>query len=552
VEHYKGNPNLKKANQEIEWSPDLAQEIMKCMDDPVYFTETYMKIVHVDHGLINFNLYDYQKDMLYDMRDNRFNAFCMARQSGKSITVCAFILWYIIFNKNKEVGILANKGDTAREILGRIQLAYQHLPKWLTHGVVEFNKGSFVLENGSLVIAAATSSDNVRGHSFALIYMDEVAFVENYDEFYASVFPTISSGKSTKVIQTSTPKGLNHFYKTIQLGKKVDTPDWNGFNVREIPWHRVPGRDEKWKETTLQALNNDLQKFNQEFNIEFLGSSGTLIAGWKLQELMHSTPIFEELDVLQYVAPQKDHIYIAIVDVSRGKGLDYSTIQVIDITKMPYQQVLTYRSNFVVPSDFSEIINRIGRSYNEAFVLIEINDIGQQVAELLFHDYEYENMLNTENRGRLGKQIVTGFGLTPNADRGIRTTKPVKNIGCSILKLLVEQNQLYIQDFNTIEELSTFSKKGVSYEAEPGCHDDLVMPLVLFAWLSDQPYFKDLTDISTLARIREIKSEQMQSVAGPLAFFVDGTPQKKVEVRGGDSWIIDAEFEMPKRTGWIG
>lgn len=534
MKFYNGNQHLSRANQAIQWTPHMVEEFLKCKDDPIYFVENYIKIVHVDRGLISFELYDYQREMILNMRDNRECAFCMSRQSGKSVTVVAFILWYIIFSEHpKEVGILANKGDTAREILGRVQLAYQHLPQWLKHGVVEWQKGSFHLENGAKVIAAATSSSNIRGKSLAFLYLDEVAFVENYDEFFASVYPTISSGKETKVVMTSTPNGLNHFYKTIQMAKQGE----NGFAHMEIPWHRVPGRDEAWRIATLKALNNDQQKFDQEFAIQFLGSSGTLIAGWKLKELVSKIPIFEEINIKQYEQVQTDHSYIAIADVSRGKGLDYSALQIIDISSMPYQQVLTYRSNTVVPSDFAEIINRIGNHFNNAFLLVEINDIGQQVAEILFHDYEYSNMLNTENKGRLGKRIMTAMGVTPQTDRGIRTTKPVKNIGCSMLKLLIEQNQLIVNDFDTIQEMSTFSKKGNSYEAEPGTHDDLIMSLVLFGWASDQPFFKELTDISTLLKIREMQSSQIKEYAGPLAYLNDGISEHmKPEKRGEDLW----------------
>ena len=529
---YNGNPNLKKVNTKIEWTPDLVKEYIKCKEDIIYFVETYMKIVHVDKGLINFKLYSYQRQMLKDMQEHRFNAFCLSRQSGKSITVSAFILWFIIFNNEKEVGILANKGDTAREILGRIQLAYQHLPKWLTHGITIWNKGSFELENKSKVIAAATSSDNVRGHTFALVYLDEVAFVENYNEFFASVFPTISSGQTTKIIMTSTPNGLNHFYQTITMGLNKQ----NNFNVRVVPWHQVPGRDENWKEQTLKALNHDQAKFAQEFNVEFLGSSGTLIAGWKLQELVPQIAINEKQGIVQYEKSNKGRTYCGVADVSRGKGLDYSALQIIDVTEMPYKQVCVFRDNMTTPGDFAEIINRLGRQYNSCPILVEVNDIGQQTAETLYFDYEYESMLFTESAGKAGKRITTGASKPGSVDRGIRTTKTVKNVGCSMLKLLIEQNQLIINDYNTIHELSTFSKKNNTYEAEPGNNDDLVMCLVLFAWLTEQKYFKDLTDINTLLMLKEKNEEQLYNDLLPFGFIDDGIGQDPTPDSNGDKW----------------
>lgn len=533
---YNGNANLKRSNQNIEWTPELVQEYVKCSKDVIYFTEKYMKIINVDKGLINFKLYDYQKEMLKSFADNRFNIVTTARQAGKSTTTCAFILWYIIFNPEKTVALLANKGDTAREILGRVQLAYQHLPKWLQQGVKEWNKGSFELENNSRVLAAATSSDAIRGYSINLLFIDEAAFIENWDEFFTSVYPTISSGTESKIVLVSTPNGLNHFY-SIWVNAQEKR---NSYNYIKVLWQDVPGRDENWKNDTLAAMNFDLEKFNQEYNCEFLGSSGTLIAGWKLKELVHQTPMVEKEGLIQYIGPQKDHIYLIICDVSRGKGLDHSAFQVLDVTSMPYSQVCVFRNNMITPVDYADIIHRTAVAYNKASVLVEINDIGEQVSTSLNYDFGYENVLFTENAGRSGKRITSGFG-GGSIDKGIRTTKIVKSVGCSILKLLVEQNQLVINDFHTINELSTFSKKGNSYEAEPGKHDDLVMCLVLFAWLSEQQYFKDYTNINTLVSLREKSEEDMEQDMAPFGFVFDGREnfgdEEEYERFVPDSWM---------------
>ena len=521
---YKGNANLKKINQSIEWSPEYVQEYIKCSQDPIYFIESYMKIISINEGLVNFKLYPYQKVMIRNFADNRFNIITTARQAGKSTTTCGFILWYIIFHPEKTVALLANKGDTAREILNRIQLAYQHLPKWLQQGVVEWNKGSFVLENNSRVIASSTSTDAIRGYSINLLFIDEAAFIDNWDEFFTSVYPTISSGNDTKIILVSTPNGLNHFY-SIWVNSVEKRNSYANMFVR---WQDVPGRDEKWREDTLAAMNFDIEKFDQEYNCEFLGSSGTLIAGWKLKELVHQTPIAEREGLIQYKPPVPGHAYMMVCDVSRGKGLDYSAFQVIDVSKMPYDQVAVYRNNSVTPADYADVIHRTAKAYNDAAVLVEVNDIGEQTAHTLQYDFAYENVLFTENAGRGGKRITQGFGGTGNAitkgkkDKGIRTTKVVKSVGCSILKLLVEGNQLIVNDFHTINELSTFSKKANSYEAESGKHDDLVMCLVLFSWLSEQQYFKDYTNINTLLSLREKTDEDMEQDMSPFGFVFDG------------------------------
>jgi hypothetical protein len=535
VKGYNGNVLLKRANQDIEWTPELIQEWVKCSEDPIYFIENHMKIITLNDGLQNFKPYPYQRDMIHSFVENRYTIVTTARQAGKSTTTCGFILWYIIFHADKTVALLANKGETAREILGRVQLAYQHLPQWLQQGIKEWNKGSFVLENNSRVIAAATSASAIRGYTINLLFIDEAAHIDNWDEFFTSVYPTISSGTDSKIVLVSTPNGLNHFYSTwvnAQEGR-------NGYNPILVNWEAVPGRDEKWKQNTLAGMNFDIEKFDQEMNCEFLGSSGTLISGWKLKELVHQAPIVKQEGLIQYYKPEKNHIYIIIADVSRGKGLDYSAFQVIDVTKMPYDQVCVYRNNAVTPVDYADVIHRIAKAYNNASVLVEINDIGEQVSHSLHYDFGYEHILFTENAGRSGKQVTAGFSGR-SADKGIRTTKVVKSVGCSILKLLVEQNQFIINDFHTINELSTFSKKGNSYEAESGKHDDLVMCLVLFAWLSEQQYFKDYSNINTLMSLREKTEEDMELDLSPFGFIFDGREDFK-----------DDEFERIVPESWM-
>jgi len=535
IKGYLGNNDLKRSGEEIEFTPDMLKEYVKCSKDPIYFAENYIKIVHVDKGLVNLEMYDYQKEITEKITNNRRVAVLTARQSGKTTTAVAVILHYILFNEFKTVAILANKGDAAREVLSRVQLAYEALPKWMQQGIEEWNKGNITLENGCKIYAGTTTSSAIRGKSISFLYLDEVAFIEGFDEFFASVYPTISSGDTTKLLMTSTPNGLNHFWKTCK-GAEEKT---NGYEFVKVMWHDVPGRDETWRKETIEALDHDEEKFNQEYCCEFIGSSGTLISGAKLKQLLHSKPLVEKDNMCQYEAVKEGHAYVMTVDVSRGKGLDYSTFTVFDVTEMPYKQVVCYRDNMISPVDFASIIYRIGLMYNESAILIEVNDIGEQVSDVLLMDYGYENLLFTENAGRSGKRISGGFGRS--ADHGIRTTKSVKQKGCSILKMLVEQNQMILVDYNTIQELSRFSKKGFSYEAEPGFHDDMVMNLVIFAWLTDDRFFRELTDINTLAQLREKTEEQLNEDLLPFGFIDTGDD---INQDGGWQSVPGRAFEV--------
>ena len=512
---YRGNSFLKKVGTEIEWTPTLIQEFIRCKHNPIYFCKTYMKVVHVDRGLVPLDLYPYQEEMINSFLNNRNTAVATARQAGKTTAMVGFALHYVLFNDEKVIGIIANKGDTARKIMGRIQKAYENLPKWLQQGVREFNKGTFVLENGSKIFAGSTTSDSIRGDSLNAILIDECAFVEGWDEFAASTMPVISSGKDTKVILVSTPKGLNHFWSIWTKAERKE----NDFNPIKVMWYDVPGRDEAWKESTLRTMNNDIEAFNQEYCVEFQGSSGTLISGAALKSLVPGTLVSQQDGMTVYSIPEKDHSYTITCDVSEGKARDYSTFSVIDVTNMPYRQVCTYRNNLTPPSEFSDIIFRTGLWYNTASVLIETNNIGAEVANLLF-DLEYENILYTENGGAKGKRIASNAN---KAERGVRTTITTKAVGCAVLKLLVEQQQLVINDFDTIKELSRFSKKGRSYEAEDGEHDDMVMTLVIFAWLTTQDAFKDLTDINTMSMLRERSRADMEEQMSAIGLFSDGS-----------------------------
>ena len=537
-EHYLGNPNLKSVGLPVEWTEESIKEYQKCMEDPRHFIEKYVKVVHVDKGLIEFDMYPYQKKMIDSFVNDRFVICKMPRQSGKSTTIISFLLHYILFNESVNCAILANKLATARELLSRLQLAYEHLPKWMQQGVVVWNKGNIELENGSKVLAAATSSSAVRGSSFNIIFLDEFAHVPNNiaDQFFTSVYPTISSGETTKVFIVSTPLGLNMFYKMwidAEEGRSNYTPI-------DVDWREVPGRDNKWRDETIK--NTSQQQFTQEFECEFIGSTLTLIAPSKLRTMTFQTPLASQGGMDVYEQPVKGCSYCVVADSAHGKEQDYSALSVFNISEIPYKQVAKYRDNQISPMVYPNIIYNIGAKYNTAWVLCEINDIGQQVAETLHFELEYENILMCSMHGRAGQKIGGGFGK--NAQLGLRTSKQLKRIGCAALKDMIETDKLIIPDFDTIAELTTFSSKHNSFEAEEGHHDDLAMTLVIFAWTVQQQYFKDMTDLDIRKQIYQDQMDSLEQDMLPFGIIDDGKDETTVVDNTGQVWeIADPEHQ---------
>jgi hypothetical protein len=521
---YLGNPKLKRSGVQTQWTPEQIVEYAKCAVDSIYFIETYCKIVHVDKGLINFNLHPFQKDMIKTFVDNRFVICKMPRQVGKTTTTAGYILWEVLFHEYSNVAILANKDKKAREILDRIQKMYENLPKWLQQGVTEWNKGNIELENGSKIVASATSASAARGDSYSLVYLDEFAHVEKnvQDEFFTSVYPTISSGQNTKLIITSTPLGMEMFYKIWVEAEEGR----NKYVPVSINWWDVPGRDEKWKEQELANIGQE--RFNQEYNCEFLGSSNTLIHPTKLRALTHKTPkISNELGLKEYYPPEEDVIYAIVVDTSRGVGGDASAFIVFNVNTFPYKICCTFKSNLISPLIYPNIIHDTAKRYNDALILVETNDIGQQVADILHHDLEYEGVLVSAMSGRSGQSLSGGFAYS--AHKGVRTTKQVKRIGCSTLKTLVEADKLLIEDYDTIYELSRFVQKKQSYEADTG-NDDLVMCCVLFSWLTAQPYFKEITDIDIRKKIYEQNENMLIEEMMPFGVYSSGDDEEDMKI----------------------
>jgi hypothetical protein len=535
---YLGNARLKRTGTELSYTEEQVIEIAKCAEDPVYFIKNYVKIVNVDRGLIPFDMWDFQEDMVRTFHNNRFTIAKMPRQVGKTTSTVGYMLWAAIFNDEYTVGILANKGQLARDILGRIQKAYEYLPSWLQQGIMTWNKGSLELENGSKIFAYATSAAGVRGGTYNLIFLDEFAFVPHNMavEFFTSTYPVISSGQTSKVIIVSTPNGLNLFYKMW-----TDAIEHRStYKTVEVHWSQVPGRDAKWKEETIR--NTSEEQFRQEFETEFIGSNATLISGSKLRSLAFHDPIAMEENFNIYEQPIPGHLYIATVDCSEGVNLDYSTINVLDATQAPYKQVARYRNNKLPLLFFPTVIYSIAKRYNEAFVLVETNNIGQQVVDILHYDLEYENIYKTEQHHIKGQSISSGFKRATSF--GIKTTKSVKKIGCANLKTLVENDKLIINDFDTINEMNTFVRVRDSYAAEEGSNDDIVMGLVLFSWLTAQSFFKDSTNIDIRKMMLDEQNMLIDETMTPFGFIENGL-QEEVEDDGDDRWHFAEKRGFP-------
>lgn len=511
--HYLGNPNVKRDGVQEEWTQKKLLEYKKCMEDPAYFARTYVKIISLDKGLVPFDLYDYQEEMFDHFNDNRFSIVLACRQSGKSISSVAYLLWYALFHPEKTIAVLANKGATAREMLARVTLMLENLPFFLQPGCKALNKGSIELSNNSRIIAAATSGSSIRGMSVNLLFLDEFAFVDNDAEFYTSTYPVVSSGRNTKVIITSTANGIGNVFERIWTGAKQKVNEYKAF---EVNWWDVPGRDDKWKEETIS--NTSQMQFDQEFGNTFFGTGNTLVKGDTLLKL-RAKPYkrsLEQGDLLIYKDPIKDHQYITLVDVARGRGQDFSTFNVIDVTVQPFQQVAVYRNNSISPILFPNIIYKYSILYNNAYTVVEANDQGQVVCNGLYYELEYEN-LHTES------------AIKANA-LGIEMTRKVKRLGCSAVKDLLENNKLDIHDEQTISEVSTFTAKGTSYEASNGNHDDLMMNLVMFGYFVSTQFFSDMTDIDLKRMMFEEKMVAIEQDVPPFGIIDDGSEfMKQIE-----------------------
>jgi len=533
-ESYRDNANLKKIGVKVNYTQEQFDEYVKCSKDVLYFAK-YVKIITLDHGLVNINLYDFQKTMLQTFDENRFVILKCPRQSSKTTTSVIYMLWCILFQDSYNIALLANRGKTARDILARLQLAYENLPIWLQQGVLEWNKGHIELENGSKITADSTSSSAARSGSYNCVLLDEFAFVPSNiaSEFMTSVYPVITAGTKTKIIIVSTPNGMNLFYKiwTDAVNKR------NSYVPFEVHWSQVPGRDETWKEETIKNIGE--HNFDQEFSTMFLGSSNTLISGLKLQQMVYQDPVTEHDKVKIYKPPvkgdddnAKDHLYALVVDVSEGKGLDCSTFSVIDISTTPYEQVATYKSSSVSPILFPTEIYNAAKLYNDAYVLVEINNT-PQVADILHQDLEYENLWKVFTGNKKPQQLSAGFAR--GVQLGLKMSPQVKRIGCSNLKTLIEGDKLVVNDFDTISELTTFVANKNSFAAESDANDDMVMGLVMFAWITTQKYFREIVNHDIRKQLQLENMNQVDELTPPAPVIEDGL-EHNFMMEGGDVW----------------
>ena len=535
---YHGNPNLKSIGYKHDFTEEQIRDYLKCKDDPIYFIENFCKIITLDRGLQPFKLYECQKKKVDIIVNERKVILMEGRQQGKTVTAAACILHYTIFNADKTVAIMANKTASAREVLARYQTMYENLPIWMQQGVKTWNKGDVELENNCRVFTAATTTSGIRGKSVNWLYIDEAAIIPNNvaDEFFASVYPTISAGETTKILLTSTPLGYNHFWKFWNEAEKGT----NGFVSHFIPYTEIPGRDEAWAEQQLKLLGE--LKFTQEVLCDFLGSSNTLINGRTIATLSSKDPLYDNPEgnsVDIYEDPQEGHYYCITVDTARGIGGDYSAFVVFDITEMPYRVVAKYRNNKIAPMLYPNVIAKVGEDYNNAFVLVETNDIGGQVVEILHEEIEYDNIFSTVTE-KSRQYVSPGFGKSTRL--GVNTSKQVKRQGCFNFKSLMEEHKLLVFDADIISEISTFVEKGNTYQADEGYNDDCVMCMVLFGWLSTMPFFKELVDVNT----REgLYKQEMQSITQNLTPFVMRKSNEEPDawVAGGDYWLTDDEYD---------
>lgn len=529
---YKANPLLKQRGIIVNYTKEQVQELIKCEQDPIYFCENYIKVISLDHGIVPYKPYPFQYKILNSLHDNRFTICKLPRQCGKSVTVTAYLIHQAIFRDNINIAILANKRDTAYELMEKLQLSFENLPKWMQQGVLSWNRGSIELENGSRIVASATSASAVRGFSYNIVVLDEFAHVASNvaDDFFTSVYPTISSGDTTKVIIVSTPKGLNHFYKLWNDAEKKR----NSYNPIEAHWSELPGRDEKWKKETI--ANTSEQQFAQEFDCDFIGSVGTLINSSKLKSLTYDEPLISSGGLDVYEKAIKNHEYIMTVDVSHGLAKDYSAFIVVDISSYPHRVVAKYRDNKIKPMTFPNIIVKVAEEYNKAWILCEVNDIGEQVASIIYYDIEYPNLLMTSMRGRAGQCLGHGFS-GGKTQLGLKMAKAPKKLGCSNLKQIIESDKLTFKDYQIYTELTTFVEKRSSFEADDGCNDDLVMCLVIYAWAVAQQYFKEMTSQDVREELYEKDKDSLEEDMSPFGFITTiDDDEEETKDRYGEIW----------------
>jgi hypothetical protein len=553
---YGGNPLLPLPGDEVQLTAEELVEFAKCMRDPLYFISTYVKISNVDEGITSFTPYQFQEAIIKELQDNRFVIAKLPRQCGKStVIVCGYFLWYVLFNTDVSVALLANTEDTAIMLLDRLKNSFELLPRFLKQGVEKWDQKLLKFANKARVRAAATSGSAIRGDTFNIVFLDEFAFVPANIalEFMASVFPVISSGKSTKLFIVSTPNGFNLFYRLFTDSVKSLNSFKNlAYTWRDVYFARNPNATEaealQWADEAIKNMAGNRQKFQQEFECDFLGSANSLVAPWKLAQIDWRVPmevrgklrIYEKPVFLSEAGPA--HVYLVTVDVAQGQQLDSSVAQVIDITTSPFKQVAVYQDDSIKPAQFAPIIAQIGNWYNKAFLFFEVNGEALLTAQICQEELEYENLIQIFMHKKKGQQMSAGHAL--NAKVGLKSSVATKRIGCTGLKSLMENDKLIVNDYETMTQLTTFvgkpDKRGLLtvYEAEIGNHDDCISPLVLLGWLTAQSAFENYVGLN-MRQLLTGGGDPVDLEPPLLGFFDEGTAHFEYEKTQQGFDVID-------------
>lgn len=531
------NLKIKPLGYKENYTEQQIEEIYKCKNDPIYFIQNYIKVISLDNSIIPFTLRDYQKKLINIVHKKRFTIAMMSRQSGKSTTVVSYLLQYALFNSNKRISLSAHNESLAQTLLSKIKTAYENLPSWLQQGVDVLNKNTFEFENGSTIVATATSAKTARGTSNNILLLDEFAFVEDHlaEEFYKSVYPSITQSKTAKIVIISTPNGMNLFYKMWMdaINKK------NSYTPLKVTWKDVPTCNVPgWEETTKKNISSI--DFAQEFECNFLGSTATLISAKVLSRIPVEAPIKSSDGLDIYEDYQKNHKYVMTVDPSnfmfneRNKQ-DYSAFVIIDITDPPYRVVAKYRNNEITSSIFPEYVYKVGKQYKFPFLLCESDSnmsVGKALSEL-----EYPELLlcsTVGGRGGYGQSVSHSFD-SKRTNYGLAMSEKAKREGCIKLKDLIEANVLLFKDAEILNELFTFVPKKNSWGAAKAKHDDLVMCLVIFSWLTNQEYFKELIDID-IRKYMVNKQERQMNASLQLLGYVNLGVEPDIEISDGLIW----------------
>lgn len=533
---------------------------MKCQNDPVYFISNYVKITSLDEGIIKFQPWKFQEDVIDSLEKNRFVIAKLPRQSGKStVIICGYFLWYILFHTDVSVALLANMEETAIMLLDRLKQSFELLPMFLKQGVEKWDQKLIKLANKARVRAAATSASAIRGDTFNIVFLDEFAFVPANiaEEFMASVFPVISSGKTTKLFIVSTPNGYNLFYKIFtQATEGKNSYKSLAYTWRDVFFARNPNATqeeaEKWRTETIQNMGNNLQKFQQEFECDFMGSANTLIAPWKLAQLSFRDPIETRGKLRIYKKPiymseeGPAHIYQVTVDVAQGQQSDSSVINVTDISVNPFEQCAVFQDDSIKPAQLAPVVRDLARYYANAYILVEINGEGLSVADMIATDLEYENVMMVYPHPKKGQRLSQGS--TPKARMGLKTSELTKRIGATGLKSLIENDRMIIYDYETMHQLTTFvgkpNKKNNNfiYEAEVGNHDDCVIPLVLLGWLTMQQDYENYVGLSMRKELMAMKDPVILEPPFPGFFDDSAGPRVLGHTQNGYDIVEDVDF----------